>query len=167
MRREARLRCNAPWQSPPKIFLITETFQEFYLFATCTAAFISLLGPALAVISIMHPQSSRSRTSSDGHEQQPLNGNGSKVEYRQNIQAIRGEHVRPARTLRSWRTWAECVPDILLAAGSTYFIIFAFLVYSRRGQDAQDPINQDLLRAAKYVSTCICIYGAGTLADLY
>ena len=100
----------------------------------------------------MDTQLSWTRHSSDAQEQRPLNEGSSESIGEDKNQATHDRLLVRVRSVRSWRVWLECIPDMLLALASTYFIIFAFLVYSHRGQHVDFTFNKDLLQAAKYVS---------------
>lgn len=65
------------------------------------------------------------------------------------------EQPQNARRLLSLSVFADSLVDSLIAIASSYFIIFAALVYSRRDQPVDRPGNQALLQAAKYVSRAL------------
>lgn len=110
--------------------------------------------PFLIFQGSMETHSSFSRHASDVQEQWPLNEGSSESTDTEKSQATHDGCPVRARSLRSWRVWLECLPDVLLALTPIYFIVLAFLVYSHRGQNVDSAVNRDLLQAAKYVSSC-------------
>src|ERR1700761_3637152 len=69
-----------------------------------------------------------------------------------------------ARRLLSLGALGESLLDLLVAICCAYFIVFAALVYTRRDQPLDQPGNQDLLEAAKYVSTALLALSVSYIA---
>ncbi|KAJ9615068.1 hypothetical protein H2200_001142 [Cladophialophora chaetospira] len=72
-------------------------------------------------------------------------------------------YTRRARQLLSLSAVGESLVDLVVAICCTYFIIFAFLVYSRRDEPVSRSGNQALLDMAKYNPTIFPILFAGVI----
>ncbi|KAF9530407.1 hypothetical protein CPB83DRAFT_850871 [Crepidotus variabilis] len=71
---------------------------------------------------------------------------------------------RRARKNVSLTTLCEGAVDFVIAISSLYFIVFAGLVYTHKGQPADLPFNNSLLQAAKYGPTVFPIVFAAIVA---